>query len=319
MIYVRRLINFRFLDYFRHTCPSVQAGIHRLFLLSFVRLWQFLPYFLKMAKNTTQLADFFNEKVNQYNQVAFIKDDPIGIPHLFTKKADIEISGLFASIFAWGNRTTIINKSKELMNLMDYTPHDFCLNHSIKDLKRLEEFKHRTFNATDLLYFVSFLKFHYTHHKSLEDAFVLTYPQPTKKEIYFNSHEINDGSVERLLTNFHNYFFSLEDFPTRTKKHISTPANGSTCKRLNMYLRWMVRKDKQGVDFGIWKKIKPSDLICPIDVHVARVAKHFGLIQRKQIDWQAAVELTTYLHTLDPLDPVKYDFALFGLGVMEKY
>jgi uncharacterized protein (TIGR02757 family) len=254
------------------------------------------------SKSLISLKQFFDEKAAQYNRVAFIKDDPVCIPHLFTKKADIEIAGLFASIFAWGNRTTIINKSRELMQLMGNAPHEFCLNHTAKDLTSLEGFKHRTFNTTDLLYFIEFLKHHYTNHASLEDAFLK-----------------GDGGIETALIHFHNYFFSLEHVPARTKKHIATPYKGSTCKRLNMYLRWMVRKDKQGVDFGIWKKINPANLICPIDLHVARVAKRFGLLERKQIDWQAAVELTTYLRTLDAKDPVKYDFALFGLGVIEKY
>jgi uncharacterized protein (TIGR02757 family) len=259
-------------------------------------------------ENTASLKTFFDEKVTRYNQPSFIKDDPVCIPHLFTKQADIEIAGLFAAVFAWGNRTTIINKSKELMNLMGNAPLDFCLHHSDKDLQSLVQFKHRTFNTSDLLYFIEFLKYHYTYHKSLEEAF-LKIPAGYKEE----------DKIEQSLIHFHNYFFSLEHVPNRTKKHIATPYKGSTCKRLNMYLRWMVRKDKHGVDFGIWKKIKPSELICPIDLHVARVAKRFDLLHRKQIDWQAAVELTGYLRTLDPLDPVKYDFALFGLGVIEKY
>lgn len=261
-----------------------------------------------MTDKKKQLKDFFDEKVKLYNQPSFIKDDPVCIPHLFTKKPDIEIAAFFASIFAWGNRTTIINKSKELMTLMGNAPHDFCLHHSAKDLNSITHFKHRTFNATDLLYFVEFLKYHYTSHKSLEDAFL-----KIPKGLHGNE------KTEQSLIHFHNYFFSLEYVPARTKKHIATPYKGSTCKRLNMFLRWMVRNDKNGVDFGIWKKIKPSDLICPIDLHVARVAKRFGLLTRKQIDWQAAVELTNYLLTLDPSDPVKYDFALFGLGVIEKY
>ncbi len=256
-----------------------------------------------MRKTTTiSLQQFFDEKAAEYNQPAFIKDDPVCIPHLFTKKADIEIAGLFAAVFAWGNRTTIINKSKELMQLMGHAPHDFCLNHTAADLKNLEGFKHRTFNTTDLLYFIEFLQSHYSKHTSLEQAFLK-----------------GDGTIESSLVHFHNYFFSLEHIPLRTKKHVATPFKGSTCKRLNMYLRWMVRKDKKGVDFGIWKKIAPANLICPIDLHVARVARRFGLLERKQIDWQAAIELTSYLRTLDPLDPVKYDFALFGLGVIEKY
>jgi uncharacterized protein (TIGR02757 family) len=260
-----------------------------------------------------RLKDFFDEKVQQYNQPGFIKDDPVCIPHLFTKKQDIEIAGFFAAIFAWGNRTTIIGKSRELMQLMQNTPHDFILHHTDKDLKKLLAFKHRTFNATDLLYCIELLQYHYTHHKSLETAFL-----PKTVASQTNPAE-NPGKTEQALIHFHNYFFSLEDAPDRTRKHIATPWKGSTCKRLNMFLRWMVRKDNKGVDFGIWQKISPADLICPIDLHVARVAKRFGLLSRKQIDWQAAVELTQYLRTLDPCDPVKYDFALFGLGVIEKY
>jgi len=253
--------------------------------------------------NSDSLKDFFDRKVAQYNQPSFIKDDPICVPHSFSTKQDIEIAGFFASIFAWGNRTTIIQKSFELMQLMDNQPHQFCLYHSDKDLKQLLHFKHRTFNTTDLLYFIAFLKFHYRQHDSLEKAFI---------------HSASDD-MEMRLTHFHHYFFSLPDAPTRTRKHIATPFKGSSCKRLNMFLRWMVRKDKCGVDFGIWKKIKPSELICPIDLHVARVAKRFQLLDRKQMDWLAAIELTNYLRELDPDDPVKYDFALFGLGVIEKY
>jgi len=261
-----------------------------------------------MSEN--KLKDFLDNKVEQYNQPSFIKDDPICIPHLFTKKQDIEIAGFFAATFAWGNRTIIINKSKELMQLMEMQPYDFCLNHETKDLKRLLHFKHRTFNTTDLLYFIEFLKHHYSNYGSLEDAFLKNINDKTFSK---------DNLVGSSLTNFHHYFFPLEDAPVRTKKHIATPEKKSNCKRLNMFLRWMVRKDDKGVDFGIWNKIKPAQLICPIDVHVTRVAKRFGLLQRKQVDWQSALELTNYLRTLDPLDPVKYDFALFGLGVIEKY
>lgn len=256
-----------------------------------------------------QLKQFLDEKTVRYNQPDFIDADPVCIPHLFSKKQDIEIAGLFAAIFAWGNRTTIINKSKELMQLMDMVPHEFCLNHSDNDLKKLLHFKHRTFNATDLLYSIEFLKHHYSTNKSLETAFFPPKLLKTNKE----------NLVEQGLIHFHHYFLSLEDAPKRTSKHIASPDKNSGCKRLNMYLRWMVRKDNKGVDFGIWKTIKPSDLICPIDVHVARVAKRFQLLNRKQVDWPAAVELTKYLRTLDASDPVKYDFALFGLGVIEKY
>lgn len=248
------------------------------------------------------LKDFLDRKVEQYNQPAFIKDDPISIPHLFTKKQDIEIAAFFAAVFAWGNRTTIINKSKELMQLMNMQPHEFCLNADLGRLKKLLGFKHRTFNPTDLLYFVEFLQYHYRHNISLETAF-------TKW----------GNTVEPMLIGFHHYFFSLDDVPSRTKKHIATPEKKSNCKRLNMFLRWMVRKDNKGVDFGIWSHIQQPQLVCPIDVHVARVAKRLNLLQRRQIDWQAAVELTANLKKFDSQDPVKYDYALFSLGVAEKF
>jgi uncharacterized protein (TIGR02757 family) len=257
-----------------------------------------------------RLKEFLDSKVDQYNQPSFIKDDPVCIPHLFTKKQDIEIAGFFAAIFAWGNRTIIINKSKELMQLMEMQPCEFCLNHDLAGLKRLSGFKHRTFNTTDLLYFVEFLKYHYSKHESLEDAFLMNISEAFSGE---------GGLIEEALIGFHDYFFSLKHVPARTKKHIATPQKKSNCKRLNMFLRWMVRKDDRRVDFGIWNNIKPAELICPIDLHVARVAKRFNLLSRKNVDWQAALELTKYLRTLDPFDPVKYDFALFGLGVIERF
>ncbi|MDZ4807998.1 MAG: TIGR02757 family protein [Bacteroidota bacterium] len=259
------------------------------------------------------LIEFLNAKVELYNQPSFIKDDPISVPHLFTKKQDIEIAGFFAAMFAWGNRTTIINKSKELMQLMDNAPHDFCLNHSPKELKGLTHFKHRTFSTTDLLYFIEFFKTHYSKNKSLETAFT-PHPQP----LSINGEGGNTPNIEDALKHFYHYFFSLEHVPDRTKKHIATPERKSSCKRLNMFLRWMVRNDNKGVDFGMWKNISPSQLICPLDLHVVRVAKRLNLLQRKQTDWLAALELTEFLRTLDKNDPVKYDFALFGMGVMEK-
>lgn len=250
------------------------------------------------------IKKYLSQKVDLYNQPSFIKDDPVSIPHSFIKKQDIEIAGFFAAIFSWGNRTTIINKSKELMQLMDNEPHAFCLNHSDKELKSLLHFKHRTYNATDLLYFIDFFKMHYFKHDSLENAFT---QWMTK----------NDETVENGLKGFYHYFFSLPHIPERTRKHIASPEKNSSCKRLNMYLRWMVRSDDKGVDFGIWKNISPSQLICPVDVHVARVAKELNLMKRQPVDWQTALELTAYLRTLDKADPVKYDFALFGMGVME--
>ena len=246
----------------------------------------------------------FNVKVKLYNQPGFIKDDPISIPHSFTKKQDIEIAGFFAAIFSWGNRTTIINKSRELMQLMDNAPYDFCLSADKNHLNKLIVFKHRTFNATDLLYCIEFFKFHYRNNESLEKAFT------------HGMHK-TDLTIEKGLAGFYHYFFSLPHIPERTRKHIASPEKNSSCKRLNMYLRWMVRNDKCGVDFGLWKNISPSQLVCPVDVHVARIARRYNLLQRKPLDWQAALELTAYLRTLDKYDPVKYDFALFGTGVME--
>ena len=254
------------------------------------------------------IKKILDQKVKQYNQKSFIEKDPICIPHLFQKQQDIEIAAFFAAIFAWGNRTTIINKSKELMQKMDNAPHVFCLTHQPGDLIKLFGFKHRTFNDTDLLYCIAFLKTHYQNSDSLETAFFKNYQ--TGKRI---------KNIEEALQNFQSYFMSLEDAPQRTRKHISSPAAGSTCKRLNMFLRWMIRKDHTGVDFGIWKSIAPSELIIPIDVHVARIARTLGILNRSQTDWQAALELTKYCRTLDSKDPVKYDFALFSLGVTEKF
>ena len=304
--------------------------------------------------NRRELRAFLDKKVKEYNRPSFITDDPIGVPRRYSKKQDIEIAAFFAAIFSWGNRTTIIRKSQELMQLMDQAPHQFILQHEEKDLRRLLDFKHRTFNATDLLYFVAFFRHHYTLYDSLEEAFLRPWkktreekpcedtadPGSARKGALSSpiadprsgspSAEVRKnraGLVEGALSAFRHYFFSLEASgepgallaPPRTYKHISSPEKNSSCKRLNMFLRWMVRKDDKGVDFGIWERIPPSRLICPLDLHVARVARRFGLLTRTQTDWQAAMELTGELSLLDPEDPVKYDFALFGLGVMEKF
>ncbi len=251
-----------------------------------------------------QLKNYLDKKVALYNQPSFIEKDPVSVPHLFTKKQDIEIAGLFAAILAWGNRTTIINNSRKLMSLMDNHPHEFILRHKETDLKRFLHFAHRTFNTTDLLYFISFLQYHYRHSETLEDAFV---PSMHYK------HE----TVEQALIHFQHYFFSIEH-PLRTRKHISTPERHSACKRLNMYLRWMVRKDRNGVDFGIWTKIKPSQLICPLDVHVARVAERLGLIGNTKSNWSNALQLTASLREMNPKDPAAYDYALFSIGASER-
>jgi uncharacterized protein (TIGR02757 family) len=261
------------------------------------------------------LKDFLDRKVNEYNNPSFIAADPISVPHHFSKKGDIEIAGFFAATFAWGNRTTIIKKSTELMQLMDNSPHQFILQHREKDRKRFESFCHRTFNPTDLLYFISFLQYHYKKFETLEVAFI----DPSFTNNNFNKADKNSEKMEAVLNYFSSYFFSLDDVPLRTRKHIASPMKNSGCKRLNMFLRWMVRYDRKGVDFGLWKNLKPSDLIIPLDLHVARVAKKFQLLERPNPDWQSAVALTRQLRLLDPLDPTKYDFALFALGVIEKF
>ena len=245
-----------------------------------------------------ELKKWLDAQVLRYNHPSFIEQDPISIPHLFTRKQDIEIAGLFAATFAWGNRTTIINKSNELMQLMQMQPYVFCLAHSNQQLKKMLSFKHRTFQSDDLFYFLYFLHQHYKRYDSLETAFF-----PRKKM-----------TVEEGLNHFREYFFSFEHLK-RTEKHISSPLQKSACKRLNMYLRWLVRKDECGVDFGIWKNISPAQLVCPLDLHVSNTARELGLLTRKQDDWQAAIELTENLKRFDKSDPVKYDFALFGAGV----
>ncbi len=248
------------------------------------------------------IIDLLNEKYELFNQPNFIPHDPISIPHQFNRNQDIEITGFIAATLAWGQRKTIINKCNELIDLMDYAPYDFIKNHKDSDLKRFLAFKHRTFNATDTLYFLEFFKDFYTKNDTLENAFL-------------RGIKPDDEDIKVGLVNFQSVFFSLEDYPIRTRKHVATPARNSSCKRINMFLRWMVRKDNKGVDFGIWDKIKTSQLVCPCDVHVERVARKLGLITRPKPDWQTAVELTQNLKQLDPIDPVKYDFALFGLGV----
>ncbi|MBL6445526.1 TIGR02757 family protein [Fulvivirga sp. 29W222] len=256
--------------------------------------------------NFNELKAFLDEKAGEYNTPGFITHDPVSIPHLFTQKQDIEIAGFWAAVLAWGQRVTIIKKCKELFMLMDNAPHAFITGHEESDLKRFLSFKHRTFNATDTLYFIAFFKWYYSQYDSLEDAFL--------KGVTSDS-----DNMEMGLSNFHHFFFSLPDYPHRTRKHIATPERKSACKRINMFLRWMVRKDDCGVDFGLWSRIDPAQLVCPCDLHVDRVARKLGLIKRKQTDWQAAVELTNRLKEFDPKDPVRYDFALFGLGVEEKF
>lgn len=255
-----------------------------------------------------QLRSFLEEKQERYNRPDFITSDPISIPRQFSKKEDIEIAGFLAATIAWGQRPTIIKNANELMKRMDLAPHDFILNHTKKDLSQFKNFKHRTFNGIDCAFFLKSLQNIYKKNHSLEDAFTP-----------FSSRRGSGGEVAKsAITNFRKTFFSIPH-PHRTGKHISNPEANSSSKRLNMFLRWMVRKDKCGVDFGIWNNIKMSELMCPLDVHSGNVARKLGLLHRKQNDWQSVEELTSRLRVFDANDPVKYDFALFGLGVFEKF
>ncbi len=253
----------------------------------------------------TELREFLDAAFDHYNRPGFIEDDPVSIPHRFSRKEDIEIMGFWSAMLAWGQRKTIIRKSEALIELMEGRPYEFIVGHREADRRRFLAFKHRTFQPTDTLYFLTFLQYHFRRHDSLEDAFA-RFLRP------------EDDTVEPALTGFHRYFFSLPDAPLRTRKHVATPARRSSCKRLNMFLRWMVRQDERGVDFGCWTRIQPRQLVIPLDVHVERVARRLGLLTRKQTDWRAALELTAQLRAFAPEDPVKYDFALFGMGVLEK-
>ncbi len=252
-----------------------------------------------------QLKQFLDEQVLKINTPGFIPADPISIPKLFTNKQDIEIIGFFAAILAWGQRVTILNNCKKLIELFENQPHEFIINSVPKDWQRFEGFVHRTFNSSDLLYFIDFFHQYYNEHESLEELFL----QGLKKE---------DKNMEHSLNYFKVKFFERNIHLKRTEKHISSPAQNSACKRLNMYLRWMARKDNAGVDFGIWENIDPSLLLCPLDVHVGRTARQLGILTRPQDDWKAVIELTSNLKKLDKFDPVKYDFALYGMGISKQ-
>jgi uncharacterized protein (TIGR02757 family) len=242
--------------------------------------------------------------VKRFNTPEFIHTDPIQVPHRFSRLQDREIIGFWTATLAWGNRTSIIRSAERLVELMDGAPYDFIRNHQETDRRRFESFVHRTFQAIDTLYFLEFFQTWYRQNDSLEDAFA--------------RHLLpGDATVERALTGFHRLFFDHPYAPERTRKHVATPERGSTCKRINMFLRWMVRRDDAGVDFGDWRRIQPRQLLVPLDVHVDRVARNLGLLNRNQTDWLAVLELTSALRVLDPEDPAKYDFALFGMGVRE--
>lgn len=253
--------------------------------------------------NTKELKEFLDEKVDLYNHPNFIDSDPIQIPHLYTLKEDIEIAGFLAATIAWGNRKMIINNAKRMMDLMGNSPYDFVMSHNGNDLQRLETFVHRTFNGQDFIGFIKSLQNIYLNHGGLESIFTL--------------HQEKD-SMQNAISKFKTIFFEIEHL-NRTEKHISDPNKNSSSKRLNMWLRWNCRQDNKGVDLGIWKNISPSQLSCPLDVHSGNVARKLGLLTRKQNDAKALAELDQNLRALDPNDPVKYDFALFGLGVFEGF
>lgn len=251
----------------------------------------------------SELKFFLDEKVILYNNPNFIESDPIQIPHLFADKEDIEIAGFLSATIAWGNRKMIIKNAHKMIELMGNSPYDFVMSHNVNDLCRLESFVHRTFNGQDFTSFIKGLQHIYRNHNGLEAVF---------------SKNQEPNSTQKSISEFKKAFFEIEH-QQRTQKHISDPLNNSAAKRINMFLRWMVRKDNKGVDFGIWKSISPAFLSCPLDVHSGNVARKLGLLNRNQNDGKALAELDTKLRELDPNDPVKYDFALFGLGVFEGF
>lgn len=253
--------------------------------------------------NFNELKEFLDAKADEYNNIRFIESDPVQIPHRFTQKEDIEIAGFLTATIAWGNRKMIIRNAERMMDLMGNAPFDFIMDHREHHLEKLEGFVHRTFNSTDLVFFIKSLRNIYQNHNGLEQVF---------------AQNADQDSLQMSIHQFKKIFFEIDHSP-RTQKHISDPLKGSAAKRINMYLRWMVRNDNKGVDFGLWKNISPALLSCPLDVHTGNVARKLGLIHRKQNDAKALKELDLNLRKMDPSDPVKYDFALFGLGIFEKF
>jgi uncharacterized protein (TIGR02757 family) len=250
------------------------------------------------------LFDLLEEKYLQYNTRSFIEEDPILIPHLFNNKEDIEIAAFLTAIIAWGRRDQIIQNARKLMEWMDYSPHKFVTDHTKKDLEVYKKYYYRTFNGEDCVFFLESLQNLYKNHNGLEGVFCTIHCDVT--------------NTKEVIENFRNLFFSLPHLK-RTEKHVSDPSRNSSCKRLNLFLRWMIRKDSGGVDFGIWDHLKPNQLVCPLDVHTSRIGRKLGLISLKQDNWKAAIELTNNLKRFDPIDPVKYDYALFGLGIYEHF
>lgn len=258
-----------------------------------------------MKNADDDIRELLDQKAEQYNRPDFIADDPVSVPHAFSKKEDIEIAGFLAAIIAWGQRTVIIRNAMRLMEYMDHCPHDFLLDAGPHDLEVFKSFKHRTFNGDDCRYFISALGSIYRKRGGLESVF----------EHAWNS---SGGDMGKTIHTFRQVFFEAAP-PGRTSKHIADPLKGSSAKRINMFLRWMVRDDDKGVDFGLWKGIRPAALCCPLDVHTGNVARKLGMISRNANDWRSVLQLTGALREMDPLDPVKYDFALFGLGMYENF
>lgn len=253
--------------------------------------------------NKIELKEFLEAKVEEYNHPRFIETDPIQIPHQFSKKEDIEIAGFLTATISWGNRKSIITNANKMMTLLNQSPFDYVMNHEASDLEKLRPFVHRTFNEDDLIQFIKSLNHIYKNHGGLEAVF---------------SKYSEEFSTQNAIHQFKKHFFEIEHL-TRTQKHVSDPSKNSAAKRINMFLRWMVRSAEGGVDFGLWKKLNPAQLCVPLDLHVGRVARELGLLNRRQDDWKAVEELTAKLRTFDENDPIKYDFALFGMGRYEKF
>lgn len=255
-----------------------------------------------MNPDYKQIKELLDRKYLDYCHTDFIQDDPVSIPHLFTRKEDIEIAAFLTATISWGQRKTILSSAHHLLKLLDYSPYEFVTQATENDLKALKSFKHRTFNGTDGIFFIQSLKNIYLNHGGLEKSFIKS----------------GDNEIKSSIIKFRDVFFSVP-YPARTVKHIADPSAGAPAKRINMFLRWMVRKDDHDVDFGIWKSVSPARLYCPLDIHTGNVARKLGLINRKQNDWKALEELMLHLREFDPEDPVKYDYALFGLGIFEKF
>ena len=255
-----------------------------------------------MELSHQELFDFLEAKYEQYNRSEFIKTDPVSVPHRFTRKEDIEIAAFLTATISWGNRISIVKDADKLLSMMEFSPYEFILQSDRSENKRFESFYHRTFNGKDCIFFIESLKNIYQQHGGLESLFI---PD-------------DESGIKGVLCRFKTAFLEI-DHPRRSEKHIADPCKGASAKRLLMFLRWMTRNDQRGVDFGLWNKISPSVLMCPLDIHSGNVARKLGLLKRKQNDWNAVEELTENLRQFDPADPVKYDFALFGLGVFERF